>query len=202
MSIRAFLVVVCAAAAVALGCQNRDALPASPSGSTQANTNAAGSLAQAAAKTAEGKTVMLMDACDPETFNAPPPLGIGPGTCVRQGGVRLENFLDQLGSHHSVGAWHMAPGQVMIKLGDVLSAFNHGGETHTFTEVDQFGGGFVNLINQIGGFGPTIPECNPQKVKLLHPGDTFQETTDEVGVEKYQCCIHPWMRTEVQIVQH
>src|SRR5262245_38377308 len=123
MSIRAFLVVVCAAAAVALGCQNRDALPASPSGATQANTISAGSLAQAAAKTAQGKTVTLMDACDPETFNAPPPLGIGPGTCVRQGGVRLENFLDQLGSHHSVGAWHMAPGEVMIKLGDVLSAF-------------------------------------------------------------------------------
>ena len=90
----------------------------------------------------------------------------------------------------------------MIKLGDVLSAFNHGGETHTFTEVDEFGGGFVNQINQIGGFGPTIPECNPQKVKLLHPGDSSQETTDEVGVEKYQCCIHPWMRTEVRIVQH
>jgi hypothetical protein len=202
MSMRAFLVVVCAAAAVALGCQNRDSVPTSPSVSNQANTISAGSLAQAAAKTAQGKTVMLMDACDPETFNAPPPLGIGPGTCVRQGGVRLANFIDELTRHHSVGAWHMAPGQVMIQLGDVLSAFNHGGETHTFTEVDEFGGGFVDQINQAGGFGPTIPECSPQAVKLLHPGDSFNETTDEVGVEKYQCCIHPWMRTEVRIVQH
>src|SRR5262245_47207727 len=117
MSIRAFLVVVCAAAAVALGCQNRDSAPTSPSVSNQGNTISAGSLAQAAAKTAQGKTVMLMDACDPETFNAPPPLGIGPGTCVRQGGVRLANFIDELTRHHSVGAWHMAPGQVIIQLG-------------------------------------------------------------------------------------
>jgi len=199
MSIRAFLVVVCATAAVALGCQNRDALPASPSGSNQGATISASSPAQFAAKTAQGKTVMLMDACDPETFNAPP---LEPGTCVRQGGVRFANFLEELKRHHSVGAWHMAPGEVMIKLGDELSAFNHGGEMHTFTEVDEFGGGFVGPINQAGGFGPTIPECNPMKVKLLHPGDSFHETTDEVGVEKYQCCIHPWMRTEVRIVQH
>jgi hypothetical protein len=39
-------------------------------------------------------------------------------------------------------------------------------------------------------------------VKLLHPGDSSHEKTDEVGVEKYQCCIHPWMRAEVRIVQH
>jgi plastocyanin len=96
----------------------------------------------------------------------------------------------------------MAPGQVQIKLGDVLSAFNHGGETHTFTEVDEFGGGFVQAINNVGGFGPTIPECNPQAVEMLAPGDSFHETTDETGVEKYQCCIHPWMRTEVRIVEH
>jgi len=25
---------------------------------------------------------------------------------------------------------------------------------------------------------------------------------DEEGVEKYQCCIHPWMRAEVHIGKH
>src|ERR1700752_4529277 len=30
--------------------------------------------------------VNLMDACDPDTFNAPPPAGVGPGMCVRNGG--------------------------------------------------------------------------------------------------------------------
>ena len=202
MSIRACFVILCAAAAAAIGCENRQSLPASPSGSGQGNTISAASPAQFAAKADHGKTVTLMDACDPDTFNAPPPLGVGPGSCTRQGGVRFANFIDELTRHHSVGAWHMAPGEVMIKLGDVLAAFNHGGETHTFTEVDEFGGGFVQPINDIGGFGATIPECNPQAVQLLHPGDSFHETTDEVGVEKYQCCIHPWMRTEVRIVEH
>src|SRR5262245_47405356 len=120
MSIRAFLVALCATTAVAVGCQTRDSLPASPSGSSPGNTISAGSLAPLAAKTAQGKTVMLMDACDPETFNSPPPIGIGPGTCLRQGGVRFANFIDELTRHHSVGAWHMAPGEVMIKLGDEL----------------------------------------------------------------------------------
>ena len=200
MSFRACLVALGAAAAVAVGCESRQSLPSSPSGADQGNTLSAVSPAQFAAKTDQGKTVTLMDACDPETFNAPPPAGAGPGTCERQGGVRFGNFLDELGQHHSVGAWHMAPGQVTIKLGDELSAFNHGGETHTFTEVDEFGGGFVQPLNVLGGFGATIPECDPTKVQLLKPGDSFHETTDEVGVEKYQCCIHPWMRAEVRIV--
>jgi len=89
----------------------------------------------------------------------------------------------------------------MLKLGDVLSATNKGGETHTFTEVEDYGGGFVQVLNTLGGFGATVPECDPTKVQMLHPGESFHETTDEVGVEKYQCCIHPWMRTEVRIVQ-
>jgi len=202
MSIRACFVALCAVAAAAIGCENRQSLPASPSGSGQGNTISAASPAQFAAKADHEKTVTLMDACDPDTFNAPPPLGVGPGSCARRGGVRFANFIDELTRHHSVGAWHMAPGEVMIKLGDVLSAVNHGGEAHTFTEVDEFGGGFVQQINEIGGFGATIPECNPQAVQLLHPGDSFHETTDEAGVEKYQCCIHPWMRTEIRIVQH
>ena len=37
-----------------------------------------------------------------------------------------------------------------LTLSDVLSAFNHGGETHTFAELDEFGGGFVDQINQVG----------------------------------------------------
>src|SRR5262245_52449849 len=202
MSIRAYFVALCIAAAAATGCENRQSLPTSPSSSDQDRTISAPASSQFAAQTAHGKTVTLMDACDPDTFNAPPPAGAGPGTCERRGGVRFANFIAELTSHHSVGAWHMAPGQVTIKLGDVLSAFNNGGETHTFTEVDEFGGGFVQEINNVGGFGTTIPECNPQGLQLLDPGDSFHETTDEVGVEKYQCCIHPWMRTEVRIVQH
>jgi hypothetical protein len=29
------------------------------------------------------------------------------------------------------------------------------------------------------------------------PGATYEVAVDEAGVEHYQCCIHPWMRTTV-----
>jgi len=201
MSIRACFVSLVVAAAVVVGCESRESLPASPSASDGGHTISAAAPAQLAAKTDQGKTVELKDACDPETFNDPVN-GIGPGTCVvRNGGVRFQTFLDQLSLHHSVGGWHMAPQEVILQVGQVLSAFNNGGEVHTFTEVEDFGGGFVTMLNNLGGFGPTITECqNPQSLEMLHPGDSSHEEEEDAGVEKYQCCIHPWMRTIVRIV--
>jgi hypothetical protein len=202
MPIRLGLVALCSALLLAVGCDGRQPLSSSPSVSGQGQPTSAETASRFASAGDKGKTVSLMDACDPDTFNAAPPIGIGPGTCSRRGGVTFANFIDELTRHHSVGAWHMAPGEVMLQLGGVLSAINRGGENHTFTEVEEYGGGFVQVLNDLGGFGPTIPECNPGTVQMLHPGESFHETTDEVGVEKYQCCIHPWMRTEVRIVQH
>jgi hypothetical protein len=31
------------------------------------------------------------------------------------------------------------------------------------------------------------------------PGATYVEGIEEAGVEKYQCCIHPWMRLEAHV---
>ena len=200
MSIRACFVALCAAVALAVGCESRGPMPASPSVADQTNPISAGVSAKVAEVTDHGKSITLFDACDPETFNDPV-TGVGPGTCSRSGGVRFQSFLDQVRDHHSVGAWHMAPGQATIRLGDVLEALNQGGEVHTFTEVENFGGGFVTFLNDLGGFGSQVPECDPTKVQRLNPGDSFYETTDEVGVEKYQCCIHPWMRAEIRIVE-
>lgn len=200
MSIRACFVILCASVALAVGCESRGSLPASPSVSDGGNplSIASPGASQFAAASDHGKSITLLDGCDPETFNDPV-TGVGPGTCTRSGGVQFQSFLDQVRDHHSVGAWHMAPGQAIIQLGDALEALNQGGEVHTFTEVANFGGGFNLDLDALGGFGAPVAEClqNPQ---LLHPGDTFHEITDEIGVEKYQCCIHPWMRAEIHIV--
>ena len=110
MSIRACVVALCAVVAVAVGCESRQSLPVSPSVSDQGHTISAAAPAQFAAVTEHGKSITLFDACDPDTFNAPPPAGAGPGTCIRQGGVRFQDFLAQLSNHHSVGAWHMQSG--------------------------------------------------------------------------------------------
>jgi hypothetical protein len=198
MSIRACVVALCAVVALAVACESRQSLPVSPSASDQGNSISTASPAQFAAKVDSGKTVKLMDACDPDTFNLPPPMGAGPGTCSRPGGVQFANFVDQLMSHHSFGAWHMAPSEVMLKVGDVLSALNQGGEKHTFTEVEEFGGGNVPFINQLIGLTTVAPEC--AQAQLLAPGQSSSEVENDAGVEKYQCCIHPWMRAEVRIV--
>jgi hypothetical protein len=142
------------------------------------------------------QAINILDACDPDSFNA----ALGAGTCVRSGGIRFDTFIELLRRHQSVGPWHFTPPQAGMAVGDVLLAVNNGGETHTFTEVEDFGGGIVPLLNELSGLTTVAPECN-----LLQPGDfipaggSSSETEDEEGVEKYQCCIHPWMRTEVRI---
>jgi plastocyanin len=142
------------------------------------------------------RAVMLFDACDPATFNA----ALGPGTCSRNGGVTFQQFLDQLGQHHSIGPWHFAPGVLTMKAGQTLVAVNTGGEAHTFTEVEDYGGGIVPVLNTLTGLTAVAPECTHlQPSDFLAPGQRSSETEDGEGVEKYQCCIHPWMRAEVRI---
>jgi plastocyanin len=196
------LCVLSMTAALVFGC-GRDAQPVSPSvvssaierGDSEASDER-GSIARAAA--AIEHAVTLFDACDPQTFNA----ALGAGTCTRAGGVTFQNFLEELGRHHSVGAWHFAPRQVTMQVGQTLVAVNRGGETHTFTEVEDFGGGIVPALNNLAGLPTVAPECNQLAPgDFLAPGAKSTDTEEESGVEKYQCCIHPWMQAEVRIAE-
>jgi hypothetical protein len=191
------------ATAFAVGCSDSATSPvgpsAGPSSSLGSSADAAGAALTQAVKGNAQRVIDLFDACDPETFNA----ALGPGTCTRNGGVRFENFLDLLTRHHSVGAWHFTPPQAQMGVGDTLVAVNRGGETHTFTEVEEFGGGIVADLNARMGLSAVAPECNQLAPTAFIPaGGSSVETEDEEGVEKYQCCIHPWMRTEVRIGSH
>jgi plastocyanin len=138
--------------------------------------------------------VNLMDACDPDTFNAT----IGPGTCLRSGGMTFEQFIAQLTRSGSVGAWRFAPPAANVRVGQIFLATNRGGEVHTFTEVDNFGGGIVPFLNQLAHTATEAPECATLEADdFVAPGTTYHETVDRTGTLKYQCCIHPWMRMEV-----
>ena len=53
----------------------------------------------------EQRLITMTDACDPQTFDA----AVGAGTCTRSGGVQFARFLQLLGKHQKVGAWHFAP---------------------------------------------------------------------------------------------
>ena len=194
MTIRSWsFAIVVATAAVA--CEGRNAPPVAPSALENRDAAAApATLAQIATNAAQ-HAVTLFDACDPETFNA----AVGPGTCSRSGGVRFEDFVAELTRHHSAGAWHFAPSEVTLRTGQQLVANNRGGEAHTFTEVEEFGGGIVPFLNDLVGLKNVAPECNAAVV--IPPGGSTHETEHEAGVEKYQCCIHPWMRAEVRITE-
>ena len=151
----------------------------------------------ALARTAAGgveRRVTMMDACDPTTFDAV----LGPGSCVRNGGVTFEKFLEQLGAHQKVGGWQFAPPQTHARVGDVLLAVNRGGEVHTFTEVAAFGGGIVPDLNELSGTPVPAPECLALSgADFVPAGGTYRAPVEEAGTERYMCCIHPWMRTVV-----
>ena len=192
MPIRSWGFAVIVAAGLAVACEGKSSPPAAPS--ALQSRDAVG-ITATQALTAAQHAVTLFDACDPETFNA----AVGPGTCSRSGGVRFENFVAELTRHHSIGAWHFAPSEVTMRVGQQLVANNRGGEGHTFTEVEEFGGGVVPFLNDLVGLKTVARECNAAVV--IPPGGSSSETEHDAGVEKYQCCIHPWMRAEVRIAE-
>jgi hypothetical protein len=92
------------------------------------------------------RQVSMMDACSP-SFN----IFIGPGTCSRTGGMYFLDFIAELTAHQSAGAWHNAPSQTDVWLGDALLAVNKSGEIHPFTRVASFGGGIRHQLNAVAG---------------------------------------------------
>jgi plastocyanin len=137
----------------------------------------------------------MHDASAPMSFNAV----LGAGTCTRSGGMKFDRFIAQLTKHGSVGAWRFAPSELDARVGQTLMAINRGGEVHTFTEVEEFGGGIVPMLNQLSGNTAVAPECLALEADDFIPpgGNDADDTVEEVGTEMYQCCIHPWMRTIV-----
>ncbi len=143
---------------------------------------------------AVARSIQMMDACDPETFNEE----FGDGTCVRQGGVSLDAFITQLVHSQKAGSWNFAPGNVRLREGEEFVAENHGGETHTFTKVEEFGGGFIGDLNDLSGNPVPAPECLDFGTMVFIPaGGSSDAEVQPAGVHHYMCCIHPWMRTDV-----
>src|SRR5262245_60973661 len=144
------------------------------------------------------RQVVMFDACDGPSFNAV----LGPGACVRNGGLTFEKVIGQLASMGRAPAWRFSAGQVKLPVGGSIVAPNKGGEAHTFTEVANFGGGCVDELNAILGLTP-VPECgNPAHVfgeTLAGPGGAVDTGALGAGTHRFECLIHPWMRTTVTV---
>jgi hypothetical protein len=167
-----------------------------------AELNAAGAdVAQAVAQ------IVALDECDPTSFNAV--LGEGGGGFCHNVALAALGFatkLEDLFAKAAAGSpdpgWDFEPDRSTIRKGTLLSVVNQGGEPHTFTEVKHFGGGFVAGLNHGEA---VVPECDGgfanvavARTRIIQ-GSRLDVPNLPKGKHMFQCCIHPWMRTEVEV---
>jgi hypothetical protein len=141
----------------------------------------------------DGREVRITDRCDAATF----PEAAG---CIRDSHVTFAEFLEKLnpadGGHHQ---WRFKEDHVELKRGERLSARNIGGEAHTFTEVVNFGAGFIppDLNAALPPGTPPAVQVNADPL-LVVPGAKVDVGTLDAGTHLFQCMIHPWMRSVVE----
>src|SRR5262245_50740257 len=94
------------------------------------------------------RKVNIVDDCDPNDPGWAPTGGCN----LRGGRVNLAEFnayliIPNIAAVVGHPAWRMSPSYVTLEEGKDLRVKNIGGRTHTFTEVAQFGAGFVPPLN-------------------------------------------------------
>jgi plastocyanin len=145
---------------------------------------------------------VALDECDPTTFN----VALGPDFCknVALGySTTLSDLLTGAQSNNPSHNWDFEPDSISVPQGTVIKVVDQGGEPHTFTEVQQFGGGFIPALNAPGE--STVPECtggfsqvDVAKTRIIQ-GSTIEIPNLNRGEHRFQCCIHPWMRVTVNV---
>lgn len=153
----------------------------------------------ASRESSENRKIAVLDNCDPHDAAWAPT-----GGCVRRGGdVTNAEFGAFLRSPLTVPpngilvghpSWRNEPSYLSMELHGNLRVKNEGGRLHTFTEVAQFGGGRVPPLNI--GLTPA-PEC--AGAVNLAPGAQQTFGNLSIGVHRFMCCIHPWMRAVVRV---
>lgn len=146
--------------------------------------------------------IVALDECDPTTFNA----ALGPDFCknVTLGAfTTLSNLFAEAAAGTPDPNWDFEPDAVKVDEGATVSVVDQGGEPHTFTEVKHFGGGFIPGLNAPGE--QMVPECSGgfsnlavAKTRILQ-GSHVEISGLSKGKHHFQCCIHPWMRVNVEV---
>ena len=158
--------------------------------------------------------VIALDECDPESFNAVLSES-GGGFCHNVSlaffgySTKLSDLLNVAengnpATNPDTEGWDFVPDQLTIKQGTILSVVDEGGEPHTFTEVKAYGNGFLPPLNP-GSSTSVIPECQGgfKNIAVARTRVVQGSRLDITGLSKgkhlFQCCIHPWMRMEVDV---
>jgi len=148
---------------------------------------------------------VALDECDPTTFN----MALGSDSCKNVAlatfgfATKLADLVSSSQGPNPNPNWDFEPDSVTVPQGTVISVVNQGGEPHTFTEVKNFGGGFLAPLNKPGE--TPVPECAGGYSKVavaktrIIQGSTIVIPNLSKGQHLFQCCIHPWMRVTVNV---
>jgi hypothetical protein len=150
---------------------------------------------------ADNREVRIQDDCDQVTFDK----AVGPGTCVGDGRTTFADFLAEFQDEGSVDRWRFTRTDFNIDGNGTIQVTNEGGELHTFTEVSFFGNGCIPLFDNPKARNPFNCATDfPDKIVAesgVFPGTTRQISAAVLGpgVHRFQCAIHPWMRSTVEV---
>jgi plastocyanin len=175
--------------------------------------------------------IRIQDRCDPNTFNpvgvlCTRPAG-GENRTFQEMFVPPAGFIfqrpAQILKERDARGWRFNPDDLDAKPGTTLHVVNEGGEVHSFTNVTNTGFtlGCVPPVNAaFAGLLPAAPAAlcagfpdhpNPA-LQLLAPNGApppvsalpnwIDVPVTGSGTLKYQCMIHPWMRTTVEVKSH
>lgn len=148
------------------------------------------------------KKIRMYDDCEPTTFNDV----LGEGACIGNGHTTFDEFIAELEETQDAHTWRNQPSAMKVNIGRPTFIENRGGEVHTFTPVANFGGGFITDLNGISGNPVPAPEClNIPALTFIPAGGSEEGPTAgsselPVGTHRFQCCIHPWMRTTIEVL--
>jgi plastocyanin len=157
--------------------------------------------------------IRLEDRCDPNNF---PPGLCAPSSTGHIGIQQLLDFIHARPQHvlkeENALGWRFEPDEVGIKAGSTVQAFNAGGEVHTFTQLPPNTPfqdlGCVDVLNN-ALLGTPLGVVNtafcPQALATAVPAgkpSAKMPLPPTPGIVRFQCFIHPWMRTTVKVESH
>jgi plastocyanin len=156
----------------------------------------------------KAEPVRALDACDKPTWDAT----FGPGLCQRDaGGVTPAEWQSKMNpKDFGHGAWwfNVSGGRVgttKLKQGDWFRVTNEGGEAHTFTNLEAYGGtgftgGCIAPLSTPLGLSVFGGDCaNGIANTTIQPGQTVDFAALPIGTYHFQCLFHPWMRQTVKV---
>ena len=140
---------------------------------------------------ADHRVVKIRDDCDPVTFRL---AGV---PCIGDGRTPIGDLVAAAQAGHPLPQWRFSRPEFNIDAGGAIHVVNEGGEAHTFTMVEAFGNGCIDVLNPGGVLGTPAADC--ATIVPIRPGGTADVTVGSAGTVRFQCMIHPWMHSTVEV---